>query len=575
MNAIARASLTPSRNDSAAGQFGRSRRRNKFPHAIHRQRGAIGLFGVFVLLLALLFTALTVDTGRLWLQKRATQAIADLAALDAARSLNCGSAISSVMDAAQVSAERNGFTGDLSLSPNLVELGGLTSVSGMHQFNPGTGHEAVHVVATQRVPASLIVGGLWGENIVIEAEATARAEPDQATFSAGSYLLRLSTTAQDANLINALLGGLLGSSLSLDALSYKGLASTNINLLQLVKASVSAATVEELLSTELSVAQVVGLVIDAVSQQGADNVEVIAGLQKMLTAAQGFNGQKIHLADVLSVATPSSEAAANVGINALDLLTTSILLATKNSAVDLPLSVNVGALANIIASVKVIEPPQIAVGPAGRNADGKWCTQARTAQVTVKAKVQVTVPAIASIDLALSVVLAQGEAHLTVLDLSPGTTTAVIDATPGIAAINLTNSAGTGPASVSLVLLPIKIATIGLNLSLQQGSTVPLTFEVATPVAGHLPAQKSASSSLGNTLATALANSDIIQVTVLNALALGPILNAVINTVLSPLLGFIGSALLDPLLRLLGLQVGGLDVTLIDVVYNGGAQLVH
>ena len=104
---------------------------------------------------------------------------------------------------------------------------------------------------------------------------------------------------------------------------------------------------------------------------------------------------------------------------------------------------------------------------------------------------------------------------------------------------------------------------------------MPLTFEVATPVAGHLPAQRSTSSSLGNTLATALANPNIIQVTVLNALALGPILNAVINTVLSPLLGFIGSALLDPLLRLLGLQVGGLDVTLIDVVYNGGAQLVR
>jgi uncharacterized membrane protein len=50
-------------------------------------------------------------------------------------------------------------------------------------------------------------------------------------------------------------------------------------------------------------------------------------------------------------------------------------------------------------------------------------------------------------------------------------------------------------------------------------------------------------------------------------LGLGGVLNAVlintvVSTVVSPLLVQIGEAFLDPLLEMLGIQVGGMDVTL-------------
>lgn len=546
-----------------------------------RQRGAIGLFGVLNLLLALIFTAMAVDAGRLWFERRKVQAVADIAALEAARNLGCGGNPGNALAAAQAAADRNGFTGDLS-----VAVGGLTTVDGLRQFNADTSNESAHVVATKSVPASLVLGGLFGQTTRMSAEATARGEPAHATFSAGSYLARVSATDKDANLLSALLGSLLGSSLSLDVLSYQGLASTEVNLLQLVKASASVGTVEELLAADLTVADVIGLTATALSQQGAVDASVTAAMQSLLTAT--VNNLDVRLGEVLDVSMPGSDAAAKVGINVFDLVTTTILVANKEHAVSLPLSVDLGGLLNVNVSVDIISPPQIAVGPPGRNAaTGLWCTQARTAQLGVTASVVANVLGLANIDLGLGVQLAQGEAHLETLDLTPGATQAVIGATPGIAALSLTNADGSGPAMIKL--LGLTIATISLDLPIQPSSPADLVFPIDSPVAEHLPtATQSVSSSIGDSLETALSNPDVIHIELLPdslgplldlllgllGLSLNDILEDLLGEVLAPLLGFIGGAVLDPLLKLLGIQLGGLDVTIQNIQYNGGARLV-
>lgn len=541
------------------------------PSSPGSQRGAIGLFGILTLLLALLFTALAVDAGRLWFERRELQAVADLAALEAARNLGCGGDAGNVIAAAQAAAARNGFPGDLTAAPNAVEVGGLGTAAGLRQFNAGAANDAVHVVATETVPASMVLGGFFGQNTVISAEATARAEPSHATFSAGSYLLRLSTTAEDANLLNLLLGGMLGSSLALDAVSYQGLASTEVNLAQLVRAQGSVGSVEELLAADLSVAEVIGLAANAVGQQGAVDAAVTAGMDSLLAAA--VNQATVQLGDVLDVSVPASDAAGKVGINLLDLITTTLMVANKEHAVSVPLAINLGSLINVDAVVNVIQPPRIAVGPPGQDAAGNWCAQAATAQVEVNARVQADL-LVASLDLALGTTLAQGTAHLMTLDTVPGATRAVIDATPGIAALNLTNSAGTGPATLTALGIPV---AIGLDLPIQTADGSELVYDVASPVADHLPMSQSIAAPLGNSLSAALANPSAIHLSLPLGLLSGlldGILSPLLGTVVSPLLGFIGSALLDPLLKLLGLQLGGLDVTVTDIEYTGGAQLV-
>lgn len=47
-----------------------------------RQRGAIGMMAALTLGLALLCTLIVVDSGRLYLEKRSLQRVADIAALD-------------------------------------------------------------------------------------------------------------------------------------------------------------------------------------------------------------------------------------------------------------------------------------------------------------------------------------------------------------------------------------------------------------------------------------------------------------------------------------------------------------
>jgi uncharacterized membrane protein len=61
-------------------------------------------------------------------------------------------------------------------------------------------------------------------------------------------------------------------------------------------------------------------------------------------------------------------------------------------------------------------------------------------------------------------------------------------------------------------------------------------------------------------------------VTVLSVLNLG-LLNNVLSSLVSPLLAEIGRVLLDPLLNLLGIRLGGMDITLDDVQYRQAKPL--
>ncbi len=59
---------------------------------------------------------------------------------------------------------------------------------------------------------------------------------------------------------------------------------------------------------------------------------------------------------------------------------------------------------------------------------------------------------------------------------------------------------------------------------------------------------------------------------VLSILNLG-LVNNVVSTIVRPLLSEIGRVLLDPLLNLLGIRVGGMDVTLDDLQYRQAKPL--
>lgn len=507
-------------------------------------------------MLAVLFTALTVDSGRLWMQQRQLQLVADIASMDAARAMGCAGDIADVVAAANASAARNGYAGSLSAAPNIVELGTVTTnAGGIRQFAAG-GQGAVHVYATRSVPASLVAGGLFNAAVVLNAEAVSSANAPLAAFSAGTFAASIST--EEMTLANALLGGMLGSSVNLSLVSYQGIAATNITLLDLIKAQGQAGGVNELLTTNMQVGELLELMATAVSNSSTASAAAKAGMQQ-LAAAAAPNTTSITLGDVLNVTAPDQESAANVGINAFSLVMTSAVVANGQHALSVPLSVNVPAIASINGQVTVIEAPKLAVGPAGLDGGGNYCTSVQTAQVRARVQVATSIPLLAKIDLLLTTEVAQGSAGLDTISDDGASAAVGITANPGIVAMTLTNSAGTGPARIS-TLLNLPIADLSLNLPVQS-SPQPLNFAVDHPIADNLPQVQTASSPLGGSLENALQQSSAINVSVLSLLNLGLVNNVVTNTV-RPLLGEIGRVLLDPLLNMLGIRVGGMDVTL-------------
>lgn len=520
----------------------------------HHQRGAIGLLGVITLLLAVLFTALAVDAGRLWMQRRQLQLVADIASIQAARKIGCDVEMADVLAAAQAAAAANGFTGSLSAAPNVVELGSVETVNGIRQFTADGSSGAVHVYATRTVPASLVAGGLFGGTVTLHAEAVSSADASLGAFSAGTFAVSLNT--DDSVLLNAVLGDLLGSSVNLSLASYQGIAATDITLNDLLAASGQVGGVDSLLNTHMTLGQLVDLMATAMSNSGTASAAATTGMQQLATAA--VSNLDVTLGDILSVATPDKDAAGKVGLNLLSLITTSALVANGQHAISIPsLTVSAGSIASIAAQINVISPPQMAIGPAA-NGNGTMCTTLTTAQVEAKVNVTNSL-ALAKLDLSLKATVAEGSAGLRDITVGDGMTVVTIDASPGLASIKLTNTAGTGNGTIK-TLGGITLATLSMNLPVQPASTTELVFNVDHPVADHLPQTQTASSPLGSSLQTALSNAPI-SVSVANVLNTG-LVNGIVSGTVSPLLGQIGKVLLDPLLNMLGIRLGGMDVTL-------------
>ncbi|WP_019883587.1 hypothetical protein [Methylophilus sp. 42] len=535
------------------------------PASAQSQRGAIGLAGGLLLLMALLFTALVVDSGRLWMQQKQLQSIADMSAIHASRYLGCQANLQNIVQMAQQAAVNNGYGGQLASNPNQVLLGRLDTVQGIRKFTADGSHQAIYVRATKEVAKSLVAGGLMGGTMLLRAEAVSVSDPPLAVFSVGSFTTSLSS--QQSVLLNGLLGGMLGGPLNLDAVTYRGIAATKITLHDILAVSGQAGTLEDLLNTNMQIGDLLDLLASAAGQSGAANLQAVSAMQSI--AAIAIKNVPIKLGDVLAVTTPDTNAAAAVALNALSMITTAAMIANGTNAISLPLTLNLASITNINAQVTVIEPPQLSVGPAAGS--GNLCAIARTAQIRARVGVLVNIPLLARIDLALNTEVAQGSAGLRTIQQNDGVSEVEIDASPGIAALTLTNNAGTGPARVS-TLLSIPIADIGLNLPIQPANAQTLQYSVANPVENHLPQMQSVSSPVGSSLENALSKSNALNVTILSVLNLG-LVNNVISTLVSPLLAEIGRVLLDPLLNLLGIQVGGMDVTLEDLQYRQAKPL--
>lgn len=559
-----------------------------------RQRGMSLILGVLFMVLAVSSLTLVVDTARLFVEKRKLQRIADLAALETAmRGGLCGSGLlADAITLAQASASRNGYTGNLAAAPNQVELGYLTTTSGVRSFTSSlTQGEVVHVRVTRSVSSSLLAGGLFGNQVLLIADATARRAP-LATISAGTSTLSVDST--QSPVLNGVLGGLLGTSLNLTALQYDGIAKANVSLLAvlnqagLLNGQVNVGSVSDLLNTQLTAAQLINATLNVLTSQG------VAGASVMSAQLANIPARTLKLGDVLSI-DPSGvidETAQLTGrINALDLIMSTAQVVNRNNAVAVNLGIN--GLTN--AQLTVVDPLITVVGPPGMDLQGNWRTEAKQAQVKLTLNVAPSVLGLLGTSpISLSVNSAAGKAHLTSMNCrtaSDARTDVTVGADTNAAVLKLGNQSNTAnPTDFSIAnvnvlgLLGVTVkGQLQLTANLGNSSAMSWTFPVANE-ATDLPARKTlgGGADMTSVLQSQLALTDLQTCVTILGLPVctprtGSAATSIINTILPLLVTPLNSVVLTPVantvLPLLGVRLGSVDVTLKDIDV-GGTELV-
>lgn len=355
--------------------------------ASYHQRGAFSIIAAVTLIMMLALLALVVDSGRLYLEKRRLQKIADVAALEAVARLPNGDC-SAAPDDARVFATDNATRFSVNSSEAswtlTVDCVDIENIDGIRRGTASDDGRAVRVIARHSVPASLVLraGGLFGnipDQIALEATAIAERQVPTAAFSVGSQLLRL-----DGD-------GLLGAAgLGLTALGAEGLANATItpagllhellreldidlNIHQLkalspqglvdllADADVGLIGLDQLIDLSLSVVSESALraELSALKNKVINSELRDVDLQLFGTAAMpGLIALTANPDDMLGSAL---DARVNLG----DLIATGLLIGTGQRALEIP-DLNVLGGANV--QLGIVEPPSIGIGPVGTTA---------------------------------------------------------------------------------------------------------------------------------------------------------------------------------------------------------------
>lgn len=344
-----------------------------------RQRGVISILTASLLVMLLTLMALVVDTGRLYMEKRNLQKVADMAALDASARLphgNCAANPPLANTFATQSASLHGFDG--ALSTRCVTV---TSEAGLREVLdiPGPG---VKVSASRTTPASILLrgGALFSDafdgDVNLTATAFAQRNSESvATFSVGSQLLQL----DENKLVGQLLEGVGVNVENVSILDHEGLANLKITPAGLLKELGIDIGINE-----LSLLTPSGLLDLVDTQIGLLGVDELLNLSLELVSERTLKaGLNILKADILNSDIQAIELLGEGGLLNLSAGSTSGLRPALESHIDLGQLLKAAILAGtrghsiaideldlmgIEVSASIIEPPSWATGPLGTTA---------------------------------------------------------------------------------------------------------------------------------------------------------------------------------------------------------------
>lgn len=366
------------------------------------QRGAV-IPMVALLLVALMgMAAFGVDIGMQRVARRDMQALADAVALDLARLLD-GRTAKQVEDG---DAEHDSLTTTLNRSAGrndddtlgdaptvtavLVELDALGKPvyagSALKDVPDGEVPDGVLVTAATSVDFGFAQGQGGATRTALGVTIKT------ACYSLGSFAARF--RSGDSTVIATLvdpMNELLRPQANLSAADYTGLASAFVSLDELAAADSTVVSTEELLTSTLTVADLIDLAVAVLSAETPPNSVALDALDQ-LAKGQAELTTPVLITDVVSV-SPTDTAALQAQLSVLDLVTGAILVADGVHGFQLGngnLGTKIAGVASLTsATLSVTERPQIACGALGSPE-----SHAQTSQVDGTALAQMNIPTI-------------------------------------------------------------------------------------------------------------------------------------------------------------------------------------
>jgi uncharacterized membrane protein len=421
------------------------------------RRGNIAIMGAGCMVLVMGCAALGVDVGTIFADRRKTQSAADLAAIVAVGDLD------HAINAAKATVVDNAYPASAVVAVELGTYSANAALSPQARFvTPATGAaNAARVTLQTQTPLyfARMFTGVDQFQIVTTATAASTAV---ASFAIGSRLLAL-----NGGLLNAVLGTMLGTSLSLSVMDYQALIDARIDLFDFLsalstRANLTGATYDDVLSSDIKVSDIVAAMLSA--QQAANGINAATtALSQISFALAGVTtkiipGQLIDLGPYESLAA-GQKPQTGVSVGLYDLLSATGAIA--NGAHQIAAAVNLGlpgvAGVNVVATIG--EHPQgsswITVGARGASV--------HTAQTRVLVSVQLLGSgSVSVVNLPVYVEIASGTATLDAVSCgfpSVNTSTVKLGVTPGIVdawignvttaeMTNFTNKPNPGPATL-------------------------------------------------------------------------------------------------------------------------------
>ena len=365
-----------------------------------QQHGAIGLMAALTLGMVLIFMLLVVDGGRLYLEQRKLQRVADMAVLEAvSRGGSCAATPSTATLYATQSAARNSFVPAGTQQTLEAACGTLVTVDQMRTFQGDSNkNDAIRVIATNTIPTSIAYGvwdlvskGTLTTTTKLTASAVGAAPKGLlAQISIRSTLATVTTNSQAA-LLNSVFTSLLGGKVELSIAGWNGLINGDINLLNYmdqlaIDLKLSAGNYDQLLSTNTTITQLLKTALTVANANGA-TADLKASLGSLIDVATKAKPATISLSNLLKLQTGTQSSGLDANLQALQLIQAFLQVANTANAVDLNAPVILPGIANVTVQMKVIEPPQFsAVG----DPSSSQIISVRTAQIRTLIAIDLT-----------------------------------------------------------------------------------------------------------------------------------------------------------------------------------------